>query len=310
MKDIRFPKEQQDKITRYGTLNDEKIKLEKEMSEASVVSDDKLKRYNDIISEMRKLQKELGINVEIKNNLEDSTNKTDSKEDEVKTSEVENKINELKEKLKNTKKPKVLLSILLIILSTFLGGFFSMIFPLVGIPVLGYAIYRTIKTYKNVFKYLDIKVEIKKLEKLLNKDNKKSKFSKIKSLFKKKETNKESKFEKTKNWFKNKFSKKDTKDEIVENNNIDNKTNDTSNSNNLENKEKTDVSATKKEKIEELKQCKENIYRLSKKDIHQDKINVNEICNFYGWDNTNPYYENTNKKVMIRTNQNANKKVA
>ena len=313
MKDVRFPKEQQEKLTRYGVLNDEKIKLEKEMNKNNDISDDIQKKYDDIISEMNNIQEELNVNIEIEDKSK-NIKENDSNQDKEKL-EIQSKIDELNEKLKNIKKPKVLLSALLIMLGMFFGGFFSMIYPIVGIPLLGFSIYKTIKFIKNTFNYEDLKSQIKKLEKSLNKGkgNKESKFSKVKNLFKKKGNKKEAKLEKTKNWFKNKFSKKH-KEEIIESNNIDNEINNVSSSSDListkDNDSKVNITDNKKEKIEELKQHKENIlngeYRLSKKDIIQDKINVNEICNHYKWNNTNPYY----KKQMVKTYKSDNQKAA
>lgn len=112
--------------------------------------------------------------------------------------------------------------------------------------------------------------------------------------FDKKDDKKESKFKKI---FKV-FDRKNKKDEKVENNMADNNQGQTKN---------------KTKQIEELKNLKEKLqsnktksegeYSLKRNEIIQDKVNINEICDYYNWNNTNPSYEKSKTKTL-------NKKVA
>lgn len=205
------------------------------------------------------------------------------------------------EKLKSTKKISITKTTFILLIE----GYISYLSWSMGAPMIlslaitaATAFHLGNRIRKRVI-YDELKDNAKYLKKAIdeyeNKDEDKkkvSKFSKVKGLFKFKNKNKDNKKKKDikivkENNNNNKYEEKQEQIEEKKLNTEDKKANNTSG------------------KIEELKKAKEEIingvYGLKKDQIIQDRVNVREICEFYGTNNTNPSYAKTSKeKVMVK----------
>lgn len=268
-------------------------KLRKENEEKKETS-----KKENIKTKKENNEKEKGLRKEISLS-EDSKSEIKNEED---YKQYKKTYDELIEELKETKRVSIPKTAIILAAETLVSTIFWMKTPMIfALLTTGAAAIHMFKRIKKIVYYekinSDAKYLKKEIDKYENKTNKKEKmFSNLKQLFKFKKKNKAKK---------SKVKKEKNKNEKIENIDIidDKLKNENNKTSNLD--VRTDNKKTTKEKINKLKEAKKEIingvYSLDKNQIIQDRVNVREICNFYGTNNTNPScLQNTKEKVMVK----------